>query len=240
VQNCNLINSGNFDILAAACNDPSTVIDAEDNFWVATDSATIADEHIYDNDDDNGSPVVDFVPFLMEEVTGSVEGVVYDEEMNPIAGVDVSVEGTSISGSTNESGEYSLTGLETDYHNVLFEHLAYRDTTVEGLFVSIGNTATLDLIMGIPCPPYVVGDFNGSGALNIADIIDSYSRLKTGLPEPYLFCECPPGSENILAVGMDVNNTCLFNIADIITAYSKLKLGTPELIPCEDCPPPGR
>jgi hypothetical protein len=86
---------------------------------------------------------------------------------------------------------------------------------------------------------YVVGDYNGSGAFNVADIVDGYSRLKTGLPEPAYECECPYGSGNEWAVAMDVNNSCAFNVADIVDGYSKLKTGSPELAPCEDCPPVG-
>jgi hypothetical protein len=237
VHNCNLINSGDFDFLASACNDPSNMIDAEDNYWVATDSITIADMHVYDHDDDSGSPTVDFVPFLIEAAVGSIGGIVYDEDLNPIADVEVMVLGTSITVYTNENGEYLLTGFETDYYDVSFDHPDYRDTTVSAVFASVGENEPLDVIMGIPCPTYVAGDFNGSGSFNIADVVDAYSKLKTGLPEPYLVCECPPGSEHDLAVGMDVNNNCEFNIADIIAAYSKLKIGEPELIPCEECPP---
>jgi len=84
---------------------------------------------------------------------------------------------------------------------------------------------------------YIIGDFNGSGTFNISDIIDSFSKLMTGAPEPALLCECPPGSGNFWAVAMDVNNSCGFNIADIVIAFSKLMTGLPELIPCAACPP---
>ena len=84
---------------------------------------------------------------------------------------------------------------------------------------------------------YVVGDFNGSGAMNIADVVSAFSRLKTGSPDPALLCECPTGSGVEWAVAMDVNASCGFNIADVIAAFSKLLTGSPELIPCPECPP---
>jgi len=90
---------------------------------------------------------------------------------------------------------------------------------------------------GMPGCQYVVGDFNGSGAFNVADIIDAFSFLRTGLPLPALLCECPPGSGNEWAVAMDVNNSCGFNIADIVSGFSRLKTGSPEPVPCELCPP---
>ncbi|MEE9553092.1 MAG: hypothetical protein V3W18_02250, partial [candidate division Zixibacteria bacterium] len=87
---------------------------------------------------------------------------------------------------------------------------------------------------------YVVGDFNGSGSFNISDIIDGFSKLKTGSPEADLICECPPGSGIEWAVAIDVNSSCAFNISDIIDGFSKLKTGSPDLEPCADCPPIGR
>jgi hypothetical protein len=84
---------------------------------------------------------------------------------------------------------------------------------------------------------YVPGDFNGNGEMNIADIVDSYAKLKTGSPDPALLCECPYGSGNSWAVAMDVNNSCDFNIADVVLAYSKLKTGSPDIQPCDQCPP---
>ena len=92
-------------------------------------------------------------------------------------------------------------------------------------------------IQGPSCGYYVIGDFNGSGAFNIADIVESFSNLKTGLPDPALLCECPPGSGNEWAVAMDVNNSCGFNVADIVSGFSRLKTGSPELTPCGICPP---
>jgi len=92
-------------------------------------------------------------------------------------------------------------------------------------------------IQGPSCGYYVIGDFNGSGAFNIADIVESFSNLKTGLPDPALLCECPPGSENEWAVAMDVNSSCSFNVADIVSGFSYLKTGSPEPTPCGICPP---
>ena len=92
-------------------------------------------------------------------------------------------------------------------------------------------------IQGPSCGYYVIGDFNGSGAFNIADIVESFSNLKTGLPDPALLCECPPNSGNEWAVAMDVNNSCSFNVADIVSGFSYLKTGSPEPTPCGICPP---
>lgn len=122
-------------------------------------------------------------------------------------------------------------------------------------FAVIGGAATADIIadaqyalanLDIPdcagggCGPYVVGDYNGSGAANVADVVDMFSRLKTGSPVyPELDCECPFGSGNIWAVRADVNASCNFNVADVVGLFSYLKTGDPLPEPCPDCPPQG-
>jgi hypothetical protein len=107
--------------------------------------------------------------------------------------------------------------------------------------LAVANSVSdnVSILQNQPSCDYVIGDYNNSGAFNVADIVDGYSRLKTGLPEPGVVCECPPGSGDEWAVAMDVNNSCAFNVADIVDGYSKLKTGLPDLEPCEDCPPPG-
>ncbi len=87
---------------------------------------------------------------------------------------------------------------------------------------------------------YGIGDYNGSRAFNIADIISAFAKLKTGSPDASMLCECPPGSGDVWAVAMDLNNSCGFNIAEVIAGFSKLKTGAPELVPCDACPPGGR
>lgn len=86
------------------------------------------------------------------------------------------------------------------------------------------------------CGPYIIGDYNGSGSFNVADIISAFSKLKTGLPDAYLLCECPAGSGTTWAVAMDLNASCGLNVADVIAGFSKLKTGNPELVSCPSCP----
>lgn len=91
--------------------------------------------------------------------------------------------------------------------------------------------------VGGACGYYVVGDYNGSDAFNVSDIVEGYSKLKTGSPDyPELLCDCE-GDGNLWPVRMDVNNSCAMNVADIVDGYSKLKTGSPELVPCQLCPP---
>ncbi len=122
---------------------------------------------------------------------------------------------------------------ERDYTGVI--RITCNDPTESLITIPV----TLSVGSGPICE-YVVGDYNGSGSFNVADVIAAFSKLKTGTPEAAFSCECPHGSGNFWAVAMDVNNSCSFNIADVITGFSKLKVGFPEPVPCEDCPPGGR
>lgn len=90
------------------------------------------------------------------------------------------------------------------------------------------------------CGEYIIGDYNGNGAFNVADIISSFGKLKGQPNDPGLLCECPAGSGNSWAVAMDVNGSCSFNIADVIWGFGKLK-GQPNILEaCPDCPPENR
>jgi hypothetical protein len=102
---------------------------------------------------------------------------------------------------------------------------------------SLGQTCEEVGCGGGACGDYVIGDYNCSGGANVADVVDMYSRLKTGAPV-YPDCECDClGDGNVWPVGGDVNSSCAMNVADVVDLYSKLKTGSPELTPCLDCPP---
>ena len=57
----NILDNGAYAFFASACNDPTTVINAEDNWWGVTDSAGI-EALVYHNPDYTSSPTVDFIP----------------------------------------------------------------------------------------------------------------------------------------------------------------------------------
>ena len=59
---CNIINNGGYAFYASACNDPTTIIDAENNWWGTADSASI-EAMVYHNVDNPSAPLVDFMPF---------------------------------------------------------------------------------------------------------------------------------------------------------------------------------
>ena len=235
MHNSNFINNISFDLKASSCSDPSTIIDAENNFWVATDSATIADEHIYDNSDDDESPIVDFVPFLMEEIRGTISGIVTDQLSNPIPDVYVNITGTEIDDYTDSNGEYILDGLETDFYEVSFAHSDYTDTTIAGIFVRIGSTTILDVVMQSPLCNYFVGDCDHNGVpVQLADVIAMIGMYR-GAIDPYYTCDCTPHGSDF-APEADPNGNCVaFELGDVIHIISDYRgRTTPQ--GCVDCP----
>ena len=97
-----------------------------------------------------------------------------------------------------------------------------------------------DCDTGFECPHcgyYVVGDWNGNGRFNLADIIAAWKwAMWPDYPGPALVCDCL-GDGTFTFVAMDMNATCSLNIADIIWGYGKLKGQPNELMPCPECPP---
>lgn len=235
MHNSNFINNVVFDLKASACGDPSTIINAEDNFWVATDSATIADGHIYDNSDDDQSPIVDFVPFLVEEIRGAISGIITDYMSNPIPDVYVSIAGTEIEDYTDSNGEYILDGLETDFYEVSFAHNDYNDTTIAGVFVRIGSTTILDVILQSPLCSYIIGDCNHNGIpVELADVI-AMINIYRGTVDPYYTCDCTPHGSDF-APEADPNGNCIaYELGDVVTEIGAFR-GLAEAFGCEDCP----
>jgi hypothetical protein len=77
VTACNIRGNGFSAFYAAACHDPSTVIDAQNNWWGFDDSASI-EGVVYHRADNSDSPTVSYIPcaeepFLFDFPTGVFE-----------------------------------------------------------------------------------------------------------------------------------------------------------------------
>lgn len=76
-----------------------------------------------------------FVCWASSVFAGSVNGLVSDEDGNPVPFVTVYVEGTTIGTTTNSEGNYHL-DLKDGYHTVVFRYVGYkteiRPVTVQG------------------------------------------------------------------------------------------------------------
>lgn len=56
------MNNGDYAFYVSSCNDPTTVIDATNNWWGIADSASI-EAMVYHKADNPNCPVIDYVPF---------------------------------------------------------------------------------------------------------------------------------------------------------------------------------
>ena len=88
-----------------------------------------------------------------------------------------------------------------------------------------------------PCSSNSSGDFNGDGHFNMADISDSFDKLKHGNNGTACLLECPLGSGIEWPVAMDLNGSCSFNLTDVVIAYRKIRGEQIEFVPCQYCPP---
>lgn len=87
------------------------------------------------------------------------------------------------------------------------------------------------------CGDYIPGDYNGNGSVNVADLVEAFSWIRTGAPEGAVMCYCPPDDSLEFAVAMDLNNDCRFDIVDICVFIKYLPDYPHMLQPCEYCPP---
>jgi hypothetical protein len=82
-----------------------------------------------------------------QEVTGSLEGRVIDEERAPVAQVLVTVAGPALQGrrtaSSDEDGVFRLPALPVGVFHVRFTRLGYEEAAVEDVRVQLGRTTSL-------------------------------------------------------------------------------------------------
>ena len=77
--------------------------------------------------------------------TGRITGTATDSASGrPIGNVQISVVGTRLGASTDESGRYTINGVPAGTHTVESRRLGYRPRTVTGVTVTEGATATAD------------------------------------------------------------------------------------------------
>lgn len=67
MHGCNIVNNGRYAFNTAACSDPGTVIDAENNWWGVDDSAEI-EALVYHRPDQPSAPLIDYVPFAPDSL----------------------------------------------------------------------------------------------------------------------------------------------------------------------------
>ena len=77
--------------------------------------------------------------------TGKIEGVVRDSDTGvPLAGAQVTVEGTRLGNVTNEDGYYFILNVPPGSRGITFVYTGYQKTTVSNVLVLAGQTMTVD------------------------------------------------------------------------------------------------
>ena len=83
---------------------------------------------------------------LFAGTTGKIAGRVTDAETGqPLPGVSVTIEGTSMGAATNLDGSYTILNIPPATYNIRFNMVGYEKTTVEGVRVEIDLTSTVNI-----------------------------------------------------------------------------------------------
>jgi len=85
------------------------------------------------------------------QTTGSIRGVIKDNEGNALPGVNVTVTGPALLGSesavTNESGAYRISFLPAGTYSIIAELQGFQIVRREGVIVRVGMTVTINFVM---------------------------------------------------------------------------------------------
>ena len=77
--------------------------------------------------------------------TGKVEGTVRDKDTGaPLAGAQVTIEGTRLGNVTNADGYYFILNIPPGNKSVTFTYTGYQKTTISNLLILAGQTLTVD------------------------------------------------------------------------------------------------
>jgi carboxypeptidase family protein/TonB-dependent receptor-like protein len=77
--------------------------------------------------------------------TGKIEGTVRDKDTGaPLAGAQVTVEGTRLGNVTNADGYYFILNVPPGNRSVIFTYTGYQKTTISNVIVLAGQTMTVD------------------------------------------------------------------------------------------------
>jgi len=78
---------------------------------------------------------------------GTIEGIVTNNEFDPIESVFVFIESISNNDTTDNDGEFIIDSLDIGIYHISFCHPNYYDTTITDVEVTSGNTTILNVIM---------------------------------------------------------------------------------------------
>ena len=92
---------------------------------------------------------------------GGIGGVVTDEAINPLVGIQVNALGTAFADTTDSQGRYLLYGLGDGSFDVAFSRPSSSDTVFTGINVMANDTTELNVVFSLgEVVEYVPGDAN--------------------------------------------------------------------------------
>ena len=84
-----------------------------------------------------------FTTAIMAATTGRIAGMVSDKETGePLPGVNVIIDGTTMGGATNLEGEYFINRVPPGTYRVRASLIGYNDQVIDGIVVNIDRTTT--------------------------------------------------------------------------------------------------
>src|SRR5688572_26396693 len=92
--------------------------------------------------------IFSFNSFAQTPGKGKITGKVFDKNTNePMIGLAVAIEGTTIAVPTNFDGQYEFSNLAPGTYKLLFRYVAYNTKVIENVVVTAGKVTNLDVQM---------------------------------------------------------------------------------------------
>ncbi len=85
--------------------------------------------------------------FLYSGTSGKISGIITDNEKNPLIGVNIYIENTTIGGSTNEDGYYAILNIPPGIYTLKVSYIGYSTVRLTDVHVSIDLTSYNDITM---------------------------------------------------------------------------------------------
>ncbi len=155
---------------------------------------------------------------LLAGTTGKIAGKVTDAETGqPLPGVNVIIEGTSMGAATSSDGSYAILNVSPGTYNIKFSMVGYEKTTVEGVRVEIDLTSTINAqlrattvtvgeVVVTAQHPVVIKDVSNS-VVNIRTESIETLPVQTVADVLYLQAGIESGSSGIIVRGGGANQT---------------------------------
>jgi hypothetical protein len=90
-------------------------------------------------------------PIFSQDITGALEGQIFDQKGQPLSDVHVFVESPSLQGirgtATNKKGIFQLFALPTGTYDLTITHVSYQGKIFQNIVVSLGKTTSLQSIV---------------------------------------------------------------------------------------------